>query len=401
MQATRPPARGPSRVAASKMAASGERLRVLLFSNSIAIGGMEEHIRLLAAYLDRNQFEVFAVWPDSEATEAFNRAMQDVTDHMALVTPDRRHGVWRQCLELWRLYRVLRSWRIQVMHMHSTTYRGQQLAFAAARIAGVRRVYVTEHGAPHERLPLLERISRNAFTVASDGIVCVSEKNLVARQKFIYTPKDRTFLVPNGVDVGAFPPIPRAELATLREELGIPADARIIGTVVRFEPDKRLDVLLDAFPAIRLSCPSAHLLLVGDGSLRPDLEAQAASLGLTNCVHFTGFQSNPKPFLGLMDAFVLPVPIGSMSIGLLEAMAMARAVVMTFGWKGEAVVHGVSGFCAEPNDAASIAKHVTAILADETLQRSLGVAARKRVEESFSARRVAQDLGSLYLRGTI
>jgi glycosyltransferase involved in cell wall biosynthesis len=139
--------------------------------------------------------------------------------------------------------------------------------------------------------------------------------------------------------------------------------------------------------------------MVGDGSLRAALEQQASDLGVREYVHFTGFQSNPRPFLGLMDAFVLPVPVGSMSIGLLEAMAMRRAVVITFGGKGEAVIHGESGFCAEPRNPESIAHFVIQILQNPDLQLRLGETAYQRVEEEFSAQRVAQVLGQLYRNG--
>lgn len=376
-----------------------ERLRVMLFVNSVAIGGMEEHVELLARLLDRDRFEVFAVAPRSVATEAFSHSMRDAADHLSVVTPDRRYGLLRQSRELWRLYRLIRNWRIQVVHMHSTTYRGQQVALLAARLAGVRPVYVTEHLAPDAQLPLMERLSRTAFSVAASGIVCVSEKNYLARLNYIYTPAHRTIVVPNGVDVSDFAPIPATTLQALREELAIPADAQIVGTVIRFEPGKGLDDLMHAFPAILAACPKSHLLMVGDGLLRPELEKLADTLGIRDRVHFAGFQADPRPYLGLIDAFVLPVPVGSMSIGLLEAMAMERAVVITFGGKGEAVVHGESGFCAEPRNPASIADCVVRILRDHAMQVAFGQAARRRVEAHFSAQQVARVLGVLYNRG--
>lgn len=376
-----------------------ERLRVLLFVNSVAIGGMEEHVELLARLLDRDRFEVFAVSPRSPATEAFHHTMRDAADHASVVTPDRRHGIVSQTRELWRLSRLIRQWRIQVVHMHSTTYLGQSVALLAARLAGVRTVYVTEHLAPDASLPWINRLSRTVFSAATSGIVCVSEKNYKARLNYIYTPAKRTIVVPNGVDVRDFMPIPLDERTALRQSLGIPADAKIVGTVIRFEPGKGLSDLISAFPAILAACPTSHLLLVGDGLLRPDLEKQADDLGIRERVHFAGFQADPRPYLGVIDAFVLPVPVGSMSIGLLEAMAMERAVVITFGGQGEAVVHGESGYCAEPRNPGSIAEWVIRILRDEQMQLAFGQAARRRVEAHFSAQQVARVLGALYNRG--
>jgi glycosyltransferase involved in cell wall biosynthesis len=85
-----------------------------------------------------------------------------------------------------------------------------------------------------------------------------------------------------------------------------------------------------------------------------------------------------------------------MSIGLLEAMAMQRAVIITFGGEGEAVVHGQSGFCAEPRNPDSIAHFVIQLLQDDTLRQQMGEAARQRIADTFSAQQVARTLGSLY-----
>jgi glycosyltransferase involved in cell wall biosynthesis len=87
-----------------------------------------------------------------------------------------------------------------------------------------------------------------------------------------------------------------------------------------------------------------------------------------------------------------------MSIALLEAMAMERAAVITFGGEGEAIIHGESGFCAEPCNPQSIAEYVIPILRNPELKQALGAAARKRVEEQFSMNRVAREVGAIYGR---
>jgi glycosyltransferase involved in cell wall biosynthesis len=368
----------------------------LLFTNSVALGGMEEHVELIARHLDRRRFEVFAVCPEWQATRPFSRALAETAEHFALITPDRRHGVPRLASETAKLARQMRKWRIDVMHMHSTTYRGQYYALLAARLAGVKRIFVTEHLAPEARLPEGERLLRNTFSQLVTGIVCVSKKNYEARAKYLHTPRSRTIVVNNGVDLDDFPPIPEGTLEELRASIGITRDSEVVGTAVRFEPEKGLEYLIDAMPAILSARPRAVFLMVGDGSLRKALEAHVARLGLSGAVRFVGFQSDPRPYLALMDAFVLPVPVGSMSIGLLEAMAMERAAVITFGGEGEAIIHGESGFAAEPRNPASIAKYVIQILENPELKARLGGAARRRVEEEFSAQRVARSLGELY-----
>ena len=376
-----------------------DRLRVLLFTNSVQMGGMEEHVRMLAEQLPRERFEVEAIVPDEEATVAFTTQMRSAADHLEQLTLDERHGVPRRIRDVLGLMRYGRSRRIDVAHLHSTAYRGVIAAWLALRAGGVRRIYVTEHLAPDGPVPIVPRTLRNAFSRAVTGIVCVSPKNFRARAEWLTTPPESTVVVVNGIDLDRFEAIPPEQTAQLRCELGIHAGAPVVGAAVRFEPEKGLDDLIEAMALVHTRHPDAILLMVGDGSLRDELTAQAERLGIADVTRFVGFQKDTRPFYALMDVFVLPVPFGSASIGLLEAMAMRLAPVMTFGGEGEAVIHGETGFCAEPNDPTSIAEYVNLLLDDDELRERISAAARRIVETDFSSRRVADTLSILYQHG--
>jgi glycogen synthase len=272
------------------------------------------------------------------------------------------------------------------------------LSYLATRLAGVSAVVITEHLAPEEPEPLFYRIVRNGMARIVSATVSVSQKNFQQRSQFLSIPPSRAHVVENGVAVDDFQPAPLEEQARLRAELGIPASALVVGSVVRFEPGKGLEYFVDAMPEILRQCPDARFLLVGDGSLRAELEAQAERVGVRDRVHFAGFQTRPRPYLSLLDVFVLPVPVGSMSIALLEAMAMRKAVVMTFGGEGEAVVHGETGFSAEPRNPGSIAEYVTRLLSDDALRLGMGERARRHVEDHFSAATTARKLERIYDR---
>lgn len=375
---------------------SDRRTRLLLFTNSVFMGGMERHVELLARHIDRSRYEVFTVCPTWPRTAELDAALQQLSDHHERFTPDRRWGLRRQASELWAFYRELRRWRIDVLHMHLTAYRGGFLVPIVARLAGIPTVICTEHLAPEEPRSLPRRLLRSVFVLLLDRLVCVSEKNREERARYLYTPPSRTSVVVNGVDPDDFEPIEPDILTGLRRELGIPDAAQIAGSVVRFEPEKGLDYLIAAMPAVLEACPDAYLLLVGEGTLRAQLEDQARRVGVQDRIVFAGFHADPRPYLGLLDAFVLPVPVGSMSIGLLEAMAMRRAVIITFGSPGEAVVHGESGLWSQPRDSAQLADAIVRLLTDPVLARQYGEAARRRIEEEFSAASVARKLSHLY-----
>lgn len=378
-------------------APAAPRLRVLLLTNSIAIGGMEKHVELLARDLDRSAAAVFAVCPRWRPITLWVGALMRAADSVARITPDRRYGWRAQTREVVRLWRQMRRWRIEVLHIHLTTFEGGIGALLAARLAGVRVVVCTEHLAPETSVPWPQRQLRNLFTRGLDGLVCVSLKNRRARARHLYTPAGKTVIVNNGIDIERFDPPPAAELARLRAGMGIPDGAPVVGTAIRLMPEKGVDDLLAAMPRVLAAAPDAYLLIVGDGELRADLERQARDAGIAERVIFAGFQSDPRAYVGLMDAFVLPVPFGSASIGLLEAMALRRAAIITCGGEGEAVEEdGVAGLCPPPRDPEALAEAILRVLRDPALKAALGAHARARIETAFSSRRVADDLLALY-----
>lgn len=374
------------------------RMRVLLFTNSVAIGGMETHIEMIARDLDRSKVEVFTICPQWEPIDSWAATLAANADHSARITPDRRHGLLAFAKETIRFWRQLRQWRIQVMHIHLTTYKGSMYALLLARLAGVQVVICTEHLAPQHAVWWLTRLRCDLFSHNVNHIICVSLKNRQLRSRYIYTPSARTTVMNNGVNVAEFQPTPEADLRHLRVELGIPHDAPVVGTAVRFVEEKGIPYLLDAMPSVLSAAPNAYLLMVGDGPQRGQLEEQARRLGISDRVIFAGFQADPRPYLSLMNAFVLPWPYGSASIGLLEAMAMRRAVIVTFGGEGEPVLDGVTGLSAPPRDPASLADAILRIIQNPTFERKLGEQARLRIAEEFSSRSIADQLLAIFTR---
>jgi len=372
----------------------GDRVRVLLYTNSSLTGGlkggMERVMELIAKHLDRSRFAVYGMIPEVASADSFAADFARYTDELVRLRFDSNR---RDTLP--RFVAQLRKWGIDVMHLHNGHFRGQVLTTYAARLAGVSKVFVTEHQAPHAPEALRVRLNHWVLGPALRGIISVSKHNFDGRSQYLYTP--RGHIVENGVDVDDFVPIREATLAELRQRHDLPADAEIVGTVVRFEEEKGLRYLIDALPKITKALPKAYLLMVGEGSLRSALEQRVAELGLTSRVRFTGFQADPRPYLGLIDVFVLPVPEGSMSIAVLEAMAMRCALVITFGDDGEAVVHQQTGMRARPRDPEHIADSVIEILGTPGLRRKFGDAGRKHVEEHFSAKSNARRLEAIYL----
>lgn len=152
-----------------------------------------------------------------------------------------------------------------------------------------------------------------------------------------------------------------------------------IVAVGRLEWAKGFDILLDALA--RLS-PTVHLALVGDGSLRDDLQARAVALGVSDRVRFTGFQKEPGRWVAAAKAFVLSSRYEGLPNAALEALAQGVPVVAFDGPWGarEVVVEGVTGILARPEDPVDLARAITEALQHPWDAGALAEWARERYD---------------------
>ena len=137
----------------------------------------------------------------------------------------------------------------------------------------------------------------------------------------------RTHAVPNGIDTTRFQP---ADRTAVRRALGLPPDARVVGTAIRLAAEKRPLALLQALAQARsLGLPSCQLLIAGDGPLRSRVEAEISALGLRDQVRLLGVRSDMAALYPALDAFVLISEREGMPMSLLEAMACNIPPIVT------------------------------------------------------------------------
>jgi glycosyltransferase involved in cell wall biosynthesis len=143
----------------------------------------------------------------------------------------------------------------------------------------------------------------------------------------------------------------------------------------------------------------AHFLIVGDGELRPQLEAEAAALGLTEHVTFTSFVADMDALWPALDLLLLTSVWEGTPMCVLEAMAYGKPVVSTaVGGVPDVVRHGQTGYLVESSDAKELGDRVRCLLEDDALRLTLGTAARHEVETRLSPQRWAEAHVKLYER---
>ncbi|MDB5711496.1 MAG: hypothetical protein JWL96_3566 [Sphingomonas bacterium] len=201
-------------------------------------------------------------------------------------------------------------------------------------------------------------------------------------------PAKRIFIGYDAVDNDFFAAgaaIARSDAAATRARLGLPEHYFL--TSCRFIAKKNLARLLDAFAAYRaaVGIGAWHLVLVGDGELRAELEAQAQALGIRDAVHFMGFrQYDDLPaFYGLAGGFVHVSTVEQWGLVVNEALAAGLPVVVsrTSGCVGDLVDEGVNGWTVDPFDVAAITARLTDLAAPATDRAAMGLASARIVAD--------------------
>ena len=187
---------------------------------------------------------------------------------------------------------------------------------------------------------------------------------------------------------GVAAPARTREPGAVRRELGIPADAVVIGSVARLARQKRFDRLLRAL--VRIPHP-VHCLIAGEGEEMEPTRALAAELGIADRVHLPGFRADVGDVLDAMDLFAISSDREGLANAMLEAMAFGLPVVSTdvSGARealdpagGEPRAGVVTGFGED-----ALADALGALAADADGRRAMGAAARARAERRFGAER--------------
>ena len=229
-----------------------------------------------------------------------------------------------------------------------------------------------------------------------DAAVAVSAPIEETLKRFVAP--SRLWRVGNGVNVDRFCPLRADERQALRSAMGWDGK-RIIGFVGRLVRDKGISYLLQALSELPNDAgPPYHLAIVGDGPERVGIEAELRSRGLRARVSLLGNRNDVARLYPLLDLFVLPSLVEAFPMVVVEAMACAIPVLATaVGDVATIVEDETTGKVVAPADAAALREALAALLlADSERLHAMGLAARERAVELFSARQMAINYTNIY-----
>lgn len=200
---------------------------------------------------------------------------------------------------------------------------------------------------------------------------------------------ERIVHIPNGVEIERIQP---------KADYGLGSEVTVI-FLGRLHPQKGIDVLLSAFKQVRekLSQFSWRLMLVGEGTRRPQYEAMADQLSIGPWVEFRGQVADPYPLLGQSDIFVLPSRSEGMSNALLEAMAHGLPCIVTdIDGNHDAIQHNQNGLLMGLDDVQVLTDAIASLATDQKLRERLGQEAVRTVRDRYSLDSIADQYTALY-----
>lgn len=256
----------------------------------------------------------------------------------------------------------------------------------AIRDAGRGRIVIRLGVAPGEEAFPPERVGFEYDTVA--GIIAVSQdvkRHLLSNYSML--DEDKIHVVYNGVDLERFSPdaFSDVERHSLRRDLDIPADHRVVAAIGRLDPIKNLPSLIDAPETILERHPTTTFVIARDGAEKVTLENAVAAKGLGHAFRFPGFVKDIPALLAVVDIVVHPSLSEGVPNTLLEAMAAEKTIVASpVGGIAEVVDHDDIGVLVPPARSTDLAEALNALIADDAQRENLGKAARRHVLEKFS-----------------
>lgn len=292
----------------------------------------------------------------------------------------------------WKLSRVIRQYGPDIVHAHdphALAMAAIALSFGATSpapsLVASRRVDFHLGGNSFSRWKYQQV---HQFIAASGAI-----KDILVEDGI---PAERVDVVHDGIDVGK---VQRLPVIDIHSEFWLPHGVPVVANVGALVGHKGQRYLIDAMPIVMQEVPDVHLVILGEGELRPALERQIKDLGLEKRIRLPGFREDVLQLVKSADLFVMSSITEGLGSAVLDAMAMGLAVAGTrAGGIPEAVVHGETGLLVPPGEAAPLAAAMVRLLADEALRKQYGEAGAVRVATRFGVDRLVEGTVEVYKR---
>ncbi len=362
-------------------------MRILHVTHDMNIGGTEQVIKQIVLGVDDTRFSSDIVCIDGVIGDV---AKSIDSSKVRLHKLERRPGF--DFVLIRALRQLVKSQSIDVVHCHQyTPYVYGVIACLFTRVP----VIFTEHGRFYpDRFSWKRRLINPLLALATQTFISISEATRKALIDYEWFPARRISVIYNGIH-GVESQAASTEQA--RKETNFTKENFVFGTVSRLDTIKNQTLLINAFAKVNANNSTTRLLIVGDGPERDVLESLCNKLELKNAIVFTGFRTNPEPYFGVIDVFVLCSLSEGTSMTLLEAMsAKLPCIVTDVGGNHEIITNDHNGLMVPSDDINALSDAMERLVVDSELRTRLSNAGYDVFSSRFQRQKMIDAYENLY-----
>ena len=365
-----------------------DKLKILHLTYNMGIGGTEQVIYQLIKNTNVTEFDNSIVCLEGEIGPIGQQLQESGTRFHVL---NRTPGFDTSLIKAVR--NLIQKESIDIVHCHQYT------PFVYGVIAALltkAKVVFTEHGRFHpDRYSWKRRMINPLLGLTTSSIVAISGATRDALAEFEWFRRSSIQVIYNGI-AATMPTDARHD-----NEFNLTDRNLVFGTITRFDTIKNLPMMVHAFAQVHNQHPDVRLLLVGDGDQKPAIEQLVETLNLGKAVIFTGFQTNTKKFMSLIDVYLPSSFSEGTSMTLLEAMSFSTSCIVTdVGGNIELIQNDINGLVVESDNVSQLTDAMLCLLVDETARTQLGEKAKQTFDEKFALNQMIQSYREIYLKIT-
>jgi glycosyltransferase involved in cell wall biosynthesis len=321
---------------------------------------------------------------------------------LVLLPIERKPSPWRDAQVLFHLFILFRRERYDIVHSHMP--KTALLGMLAAWLAGVPIRINTFHGEVWAtrsgwRRGLLKLFDRLIGQLATDVLtVSPSQRDFLVKERVLRQGKAKVIGAGSvcGVDSQRFHPDVEMR-KTVRRDLGIAQDAKVILFVGRLNRDKGMLDLAESFDVIAKGNPNVVLLLVGSEEDVSYCNIQKVCSAELEQLRYVSFTPKPELYMAAADIFCLPSYREGFGMSIIEAAACGvPSVASRIYGITDAIADGETGLLFPVGNVAALTESLQKLISDDVCRQQMGEAARKRVLELFSSEMNSREMLTLY-----